>query len=439
MGHQVDVTLVLGPMVFSVVFNAFLYGICVLQFCYYWESRARDTAIIRLLVAWTLLLDTFHTSALSYMIWEYVVVHFNDPSFLSTVLWPFSSTPIVTTMTSFPIQIYLSWRIRQFSRSTRVFSVLVAMAVAQATLGLVCSVAAFHVPRIGSYRQLIPFVDAWQITAVATDVSITLLLSWYLWKSRTGQKSSNNVICRLIRSSIETAAFGASFCILDLITFTLLQDTNFHVVFAFPFLSRWEGYIREPCLLGRLSLFVAKMDRSLVGQKHPTNGDYTPSPDLLKKQKAQPFILSHPTSTIQTLNSRQSLRAELERPIVPDIALDQSFNTFTAPLRSGIDPGPPPPPSSTVLKKALSAEQQMQHQHQHQHYYHHHQQQQQQQQSAIMLNVTVYSTSGAGAGGVAGGGGAGCVGDATHTISSVQICHSAPDGPFTSSVRLDIP
>uniref|UniRef100_A0A8H7XQB2 Uncharacterized protein n=1 Tax=Psilocybe cubensis TaxID=181762 RepID=A0A8H7XQB2_PSICU len=202
------------------------------------------------------------------------------------------------------------------------------------------------------------------------------------------------------------------------------------------------------------------MDRSLVGQKHPTNGDYTPSPDLLKKQKAQPFILSHPTSTIQTLNSRQSLRAELERPIVPDIALDQSvgsaplplplllhphasacahFNTFTAPLRSGIDPGPPPPPSSTVLKKALSAEQQMQHQHQHQHYYHHHQQQQQQQQSAIMLNVTVYSTSGAGAGGVAGGGGAGCVGDATHTISSVQICHSAPDGPFTSSVRLDIP
>ncbi|PPQ94920.1 hypothetical protein CVT25_004406 [Psilocybe cyanescens] len=305
MRHTVDVTLVLGPMVFAIVFNAFIYGICVLQFCYYWETRTRDSAIIRLLVAWTLLLDTFHTCALLYMIWEYAVVHFNEPAFLATVLWPFSSTPIITTLTSFPIQIYLSWRIRQFSRSTRVFFGLLALAITQAALGLTCSIAAFRVP-----LSLIPFVDAWQVLAVATDVSITALLSWYLLKSRTGQKSSDSVICRVIRSSVETAAFGAFFCIMDLITFTLLQNTNFHVVFAF------------------------------------------------------------------TLNSRKSLRAELERPIVPDIAFDQSTNAF---------PTPPVTDPPTPLKQISS-----------------------EQQGSIMLNVTVYST------------GATNVSDAQ--ISAVQIC-----------------
>ncbi|KDR71861.1 hypothetical protein GALMADRAFT_782971 [Galerina marginata CBS 339.88] len=271
-----DTNLVLGPLVISTVLNAFIYGICIMQLSSYWDNGFKDPYIIKMLVGWTVLLDTFHTCALLYMLWIYVVVNFNNPIYLTTILWPFSSTPIITTLTSFPIQIYLAWRIRQFSHSTKVFFYLVILSAAQASLGFTCSIAAFHVPDLAAYHTLIPFVDAWQVLAVAADGSITVLLWWYLSKSRTGQKRSDNVITRLIRSSIETAAFGAFFCIMDLVTFTSLLDTNFHVIFAFP--------------MGRI---------------------YT-------------------NTLLMTLNSRTSLRAELERPIIPDIVLDQSHH-FTPP------------------------------------------------------------------------------------------------------------
>ncbi|KAF8193682.1 hypothetical protein BJ912DRAFT_901458 [Pholiota molesta] len=276
-----DFRLVVGPLLIGTVLNAFLYGICLLQFVHYWEhSKMTDTIVIKLLVNWTFWLDTFHTCSLLYMLWVYVVENFNNPQYLLTALWPFSATPIVTSLTSFPIQIYLSWRIRQLSQSKRVFLVLCVLSTGQAAAGIACSASAFTNSNLATYSRLIPFVDAWQILAVVTDLSITFFLWGYLSKSRTGQRRSDNVISRIIYSSIETAAVGAVFCIMDLITFTAFPDTNFHVIFAFP--------------MGRI---------------------YT---NIL----------------LRTLNSRSSLRAEFERTLViPDIVIDPSSHNA-----SSIDP-----------------------------------------------------------------------------------------------------
>ena len=52
----------------------------------------------RVLVAWVMLLDTFHTAASVYMLWDYVVTNFNNTAFLSAAPWPFPSTPIVTAL-----------------------------------------------------------------------------------------------------------------------------------------------------------------------------------------------------------------------------------------------------------------------------------------------------------------------------------------------------
>ena len=110
-----NIDFLLGPLLIGTIFNAFVYGICFMQFSTYWTSQWNDSYIIkydatfsvycpfrlfghRLLVGWTFLLDTFHTSALTYMLWVYVVNHFLNPSILKTVLWPFSTTPMVTTL-----------------------------------------------------------------------------------------------------------------------------------------------------------------------------------------------------------------------------------------------------------------------------------------------------------------------------------------------------
>lgn len=42
-----DVKLVLGPVVVGTVFNAFVYGICLIQFTHYWEHKSNDSIILR--------------------------------------------------------------------------------------------------------------------------------------------------------------------------------------------------------------------------------------------------------------------------------------------------------------------------------------------------------------------------------------------------------
>lgn len=229
-----EVNRVLGPIVIASLVNAVIYGACVVQFWTYYTSKMEKNWRINVLVNWVFILDTFHTIALCYMLWEYTVTNFNNPTYLLTADWPFLITPVVTVSTSLPIQIYLSWRIRIFSGSIRVFVFLVVLAVVQACLGFVCSVMAFLVASISDFQRLIPFVAAWQVATVSCDSGITSLLWWYLNKSRIGGRKSDNVITRVIRSSIEVAVFGAFFCLMDLIVFIAMPHSNFHVIFAFP-------------------------------------------------------------------------------------------------------------------------------------------------------------------------------------------------------------
>ncbi|KAF9446421.1 hypothetical protein P691DRAFT_794469 [Macrolepiota fuliginosa MF-IS2] len=263
--HAPSVNRVLGPILVGTVFNTMIYGICLVQLWTYYTSRMERQGKINLLVNWVFLLDTFHTISLCYLLWKYTVQNFDNLSYLTHADWPFAATPIITALTSLPIQVYLSWRIRLFSGSMRVFVFLAILALIQTALGFACSAMAFLTASISDFRRLIPFVDAWQVMAVSCDVSVTLLLWWFLNKSRTGSEKSDNVITRVIRSSIETAAFGAFFCIMDLVTFTAFPSNNFHVIFAFP--------------MGRIYTWVSLL----------------------------------------TLNTRQSLREDLEQQQIPEI------------------------------------------------------------------------------------------------------------------------
>ncbi|KII85200.1 hypothetical protein PLICRDRAFT_45354 [Plicaturopsis crispa FD-325 SS-3] len=233
---MVKVQLVLGPVVVSVVLNAFLFGLCVLQFSTYYASQVKTKPLIRLLIAWVMLLDTYHTITSVYLLWDYVVTNFNNEEILNKSPWPFPSTPIVTALASVPIQHYLAWRIQRFSGSWWIFGIVSAMSVLQGIFAFASAIKALLVPNISDFDKVIPYVDTWLGVAMACDLTITALLTKYLRQCRTGFRRTDNVIARIIRSSVETAAFAFFFCIMDFITFTIpvLQNTNFHLIFALP-------------------------------------------------------------------------------------------------------------------------------------------------------------------------------------------------------------
>jgi len=101
-------------------------------------------------------------------------------------------------------------------------------------LGIAGGILATINPDPVHFAALLPLANSWISIAVFVDVAITLSLFYFLRKSKTGFKRTDNVIERLIRTAIETASIGAIFCIIDVIVFTTRIETNLHFFFALP-------------------------------------------------------------------------------------------------------------------------------------------------------------------------------------------------------------
>lgn len=54
-----SIDLVLGPLLIGTIFNAFVYGVCLLQFTIYWTSQWNDPYVIKC-VALSVSLHLFH-------------------------------------------------------------------------------------------------------------------------------------------------------------------------------------------------------------------------------------------------------------------------------------------------------------------------------------------------------------------------------------------
>ncbi|KAF7363186.1 hypothetical protein MVEN_00671200 [Mycena venus] len=226
--------LTLGPIILAVIINTFLYGIVFTQGVTYYTSSGckRDSWIVKCLVSWVLLLDTFHSCAVVTVVWEYCITHFGDHAFLEKTTWPYPTTPIFSACASVPIQIFLAWRVQILSKSWFIFGVLSTLAVTSGIMALISAIKAMEASKISDFVKLLPVVDAWLGLALFCDLALTTLLFLYLHRSRTGFAKTDNLITRITMQSIETASIGTINSILNLISFAALQTTNLNFVFA---------------------------------------------------------------------------------------------------------------------------------------------------------------------------------------------------------------
>ncbi|KAF9645649.1 hypothetical protein BDM02DRAFT_3203188 [Thelephora ganbajun] len=231
MAPALDMSEILGPIVLAVVINSILYGTCVVQWYNYHTSGYNDPLFTRLLVLWCMILDTTHTAAVTYMLWDFTVDHFGNYKIYQSLPWTFSTTPIWSNA-SVPIQHFLAWRIKNLSHRWLWFFIISVLSLGQGACAFIGAVLASTTAR-SNFDTLIPIAESWISTAVVTDGKF--LLFYYLRKGKTGyQTSVDHVIERLIMTVIETCSVGAVVCIVDIIVFTARPETNLHFIFALP-------------------------------------------------------------------------------------------------------------------------------------------------------------------------------------------------------------
>ncbi|KAJ7186108.1 hypothetical protein C8R46DRAFT_1025994 [Mycena filopes] len=226
--------LVLGPVILGIIINTFIFGIVCMQAITYFTSArfTTDRRLIKGLVSWALILDTFHSCAIILVVWEYCITHFGDIEFLHTTPWPYSSVPI---------QVFLAWRIKNLSKSWWIFGFLAALSLTSGVLAWISSIRAVRLSNIrvcytAYVARLLPHTLIPPLAGLPGSDSnrgyVVVGLFHYLRRSRTGFSQTDNVITALILKSVETAAFSTLTALLDLITFTVIQNTNVHFIFV---------------------------------------------------------------------------------------------------------------------------------------------------------------------------------------------------------------
>ncbi|KAF5352317.1 hypothetical protein D9758_011941 [Tetrapyrgos nigripes] len=180
----INISLVLGPVVVSTLINALLAGVCMVQFLEYYESRIKDRPTITGLVIWVAVVDTF--SSLQYDSYIHHAVSIPDTGNSCDADKP--TQHVSATSISVPVQFFLAWRIRIFSKSVLLFVVICTLSLAQGALAFATSINGLLEPSLEANARRIPVADSWMAIAAACDASITAVLSYYLWKSKTGMK-----------------------------------------------------------------------------------------------------------------------------------------------------------------------------------------------------------------------------------------------------------
>ncbi|KAK6995576.1 hypothetical protein R3P38DRAFT_2656056 [Favolaschia claudopus] len=230
-----NVKLLLGPIFAGTALNIFLFGICAAQFTTYFVSarRRQDTLIIRILVVWEFLLSIFCAVVSAYFVWLYLVENYFNPAFLASAPWPLTAVPLLSGLSACPVQIFMAHRVFRLSKSRFLFVLMVFLTFSNGCIAAATSVLAFGL-KFDQGSRLTPVVDSWLAVTVANDLIVTLLLIYYLHKSRTGFNKTNHLITRLIRSALESAVFATFLSIMVLIMFTVFPRTGFHLMFSQP-------------------------------------------------------------------------------------------------------------------------------------------------------------------------------------------------------------
>jgi len=242
----------LGPITIGANLNFFFFGLVAYQFYSYYDANYRDNWFIRLLVGWLLVMDLAHTILAGYMSWDYTIAHYDDPAYIGELDFPFYITPALVAFTSTPVQLFLAWRVFLLSSNKWLLGFTSFTAIVQGLAACGTTIGAFMLHDISQLQKLTPIVSLWFPVQVVCDVTLTASLVWTLTKSKTGYHSTDHVVKRLIRASVETAFFATAFVILDATMFWCLPLTNLHLIWALT-----TGRIYSNSLLGTLNARTA--------------------------------------------------------------------------------------------------------------------------------------------------------------------------------------
>ncbi|KAI0790693.1 hypothetical protein C8Q75DRAFT_806090 [Abortiporus biennis] len=222
-----------GPGLIGTMLNVMLYGIMVAQTVMFFNTYDKDRFFIKTLVVVLFVADTINCVFDIAWIYNILINHFNDLDALATADWVFATDPAMVGIIATIVQLFFAWRVKVLTKHNWVVLLIFLTSLCSMLGGIGTAIAISIVPEFIHFQKFEVIVIIWLIGAAICDSSITIALTLYLRKHKTGFQGTDTLLNKLIRLTVQNGAICTVWAIIDLIVY-LASPTGLHLAFNFP-------------------------------------------------------------------------------------------------------------------------------------------------------------------------------------------------------------
>ncbi|KAH8813837.1 hypothetical protein DL96DRAFT_505699 [Flagelloscypha sp. PMI_526] len=222
-----------GPMLVGTFFNLILYGIFVLQAFNYWQTYKGDHGWLRALVLYLFVAETANSIACIFIPYQPLVLQNGTDLPLQMLPTALAADPITSVLISTPVQLFIAYRMKVISNSWILPTIVFVIALASCGGGLWLGGVVIMIKGIPVNGEMETPATVWLSASAAADVFITVGLTWSLYRSKTGFATTDTMINKIIRLTIQTGLITSLFALLDIILFQALPTSSASFTFDF--------------------------------------------------------------------------------------------------------------------------------------------------------------------------------------------------------------
>ncbi|KAL1668758.1 hypothetical protein GGF50DRAFT_110965 [Schizophyllum commune] len=214
-----------GPVLMGTFLNVLLY--------LYWNVyKRKDPLYLRLLVLFLFLADTAHTAFTMAYMYIALIVHYDDPPYLQHTTWVFATEPALVGIIGGSVQLFFSWRVRMLTGNVFLAGIIAACALTACLSGIGTAISCMMISVFSELHRSLPVVGVWFGSASLADILVAGSLVNYLRRHRTGIRSTDTQVDRIIRLTVQTGVITSLWGLMHMLLY-LLEHKGWHLMFNF--------------------------------------------------------------------------------------------------------------------------------------------------------------------------------------------------------------
>ncbi|PBK60819.1 hypothetical protein ARMSODRAFT_965742 [Armillaria solidipes] len=299
-----DLYKVTGPLLISCFLGLILYGILCDQVYIYYISFPNDNLASKTVIYVLWLTETVQTVIDIYDTFDMFCYDFGNLSGLDNVHLTWFTLPILTGFVGCIAQLFYAWRMYKFSKKARWLCIILSViAFTQFTAAICCGIQIrnnghYSNPQKNSKVRVTAII--WLGGSVLCDTAIALCMTYVLSRAQTGLKSTQILLSRLIRLTIETGTITAAIAAVHMALF-LSYNRDYPIVPANCLIKMYANTVLAVC--------NSRMTRRIRGGREDTTLHSFDSFDL----SIGGLNISELRDTETNTNADSSLRPEFSQ------------------------------------------------------------------------------------------------------------------------------